>query len=84
MLRFNGLWNTILTLECRAQEIPLVFQAEEDYESGLGKKKIWSLVIIKGGKGEGGRGGGGRGGRGNGEGEGVEVEGCQSCCYKIY
>ena len=52
MLRFNGLWNTILTL---------VFQAEDDYESGLGKKKIWSLVIIKGGKGEGRRGGGGGG-----------------------
>ena len=66
MLRFNGLWNTILTLECRAQEIPPVFQAEEDYESGLGKKKMWSLVIIKGGKGEGGRGGGGGGGGGRG------------------
>ena len=36
-----------------------MFQAEEDYESGLGKKKIRSLVIIKGGKGEGGGGGGG-------------------------
>ena len=53
MLRFNGLWNTILTLECWAQEMPLVFQAEEDYGSGLGKKRIWSLVIIKGGKGKG-------------------------------
>ena len=39
MLGFNGLRNTILTLECRAQEIPLVFQAEEDYEGDLGKKK---------------------------------------------
>ena len=58
MLRFNGLWNTILTL---------VFQAEDDYESGLGKKKIWSLVIIKGGKGEGRRGGGGGGGGGGSE-----------------
>ena len=61
MLRFNGLWNTILTL---------VFQAEDDYESGLGKKKIWSLVIIKGGKGEGGR----ERGEGEGEGEGVKTD----------
>ena len=39
MLGFNGLRNTILTLECRAQEIPLVFQAEEDCEGDLSKKK---------------------------------------------
>ena len=34
-----------------------MFQEEEDYESGLGKKKIWPLVIIWG---EGGGGGGWR------------------------
>ena len=38
MLRFNELRNTILTLECQAQEIPLVFQAE-DYKCHLGEKK---------------------------------------------
>ena len=38
MLRFNELRNTILTLECQAQEIPLVFQAE-DYKGHLGEKK---------------------------------------------
>ena len=43
-----------------------MFQAEEDYESGLGKKKIRSLVIIKGGKGGGGRGEGEGRGRGRG------------------
>ena len=59
MLRFNELRNKILTLECQAQEIPLVFQAE-DYKGHLGekKKKIyiyiyihlrdWSLLIIRG------------------------------------
>ena len=63
MLRFNELRNTILTLECQAQEIPLVFQAE-DYKGRLGekkKKKIyiyihlrdWSLLIIRGGGGGG-------------------------------
>ena len=58
MLRFNELRNTILTLECQAQEIPLVFQAE-DYKGHLGEKKKkyiyiyihlrdWSLLIIRG------------------------------------
>lgn len=62
MLRFNELRNTILTLECQAQKIPLVFQAE-DYKCHLGKKKKkciyihlrdWSLLIIRGGGGGGG------------------------------
>ena len=48
MIRVNGLWNTILTLECWAHKIPLVLQAEEDYEGDLGKKKIWSFVITQG------------------------------------
>ena len=48
MIRVNGLWNTILTLECWAHKIPLVFQAEEDYEGDLGKKTIWSFVITQG------------------------------------
>ena len=39
MLGFNGLRKTILTLECRAQEIPPVFQTEEDCEGDLGKKE---------------------------------------------
>ena len=68
MLRFNELRNTILTLECQAQEIPLVFQAE-DYKGHLGEKKKkkkkyiyidiyihlrdWSLLIIRGGGGGG-------------------------------
>ena len=61
MLRFNELRNTILTLECQAQEIPLVFQAE-DYKGRLGEKKKknmyihlrdWSLLIIRGGGGGG-------------------------------
>ena len=59
MLRFNELRNTIRTLECQAQEIPLVFQAE-DYKGHLGEKKKkkyiyiyihlrdWSLLIIRG------------------------------------
>ena len=67
MLRFNELRNTILTLECQAQEIPLVFQ-EEDYKGHLGEKRKkkkkkkniyihlrdWSLLIIRGGGGGGG------------------------------
>ena len=48
MIRVNGLWNTILTLECWAYKIPLVLQAEEDYEGDLGKTKIWSFVITQG------------------------------------
>ena len=49
MLRFNELRNTILTLECQAQEIPLVFQAE-DYKGHLGekKKKKKYIYILKG------------------------------------
>ena len=44
MLRFNELRNTILTLECQAQEIPLVFQAE-DYKGHLGEKKKKNIYI---------------------------------------
>lgn len=50
---------TILTLECRAQEIPLVFRAK-DYEGDLGKEKYiymylrdQSLVLTRGGVGGG-------------------------------
>ena len=68
MIRVNGLWNTILTLECWAYKIPLVLQAEEDYEGDLGKTKIWSFVITQG----------------EGEGEGVGFGGCRSCNDKIY
>ena len=45
MLRFNELRNTILTLECQAQEIPLVFQAE-DYKGHLGEKKKKKNIYI--------------------------------------
>ena len=45
MLRFNELRNTILTLECQAQEIPLVFQAE-DYKGHLGEKKKKKYIYI--------------------------------------
>ena len=74
MLRFNELRNTILTLECQAQKIPLVFQAE-DYKCHLGKKKKkciyihlrdWSLLIIRGG------------------GVGVGVGGSRSYCDKLW
>ena len=45
MLRFNELRNTILTLACQAQEIPLVFQAE-DYKGHLGEKKKKIYIYI--------------------------------------
>ena len=50
MIRVNGLWNTILTLECWAHKIPLVFQAEEDYESDLGKKDNMVICYHPGGR----------------------------------